>query len=132
MNSVCCAISILVGVSVSPSHPGKSIIWKGLEEAGIDQSGVFKEFLEDICKRAFSTDFALFSTTADGYATPSPNSSVHEEHLQLFEFIGRILAKALYEGIVIDVPFAEFIYAKLIGRYNYLVCQSKAQIMVRS
>ncbi|KNC98370.1 uncharacterized protein SPPG_06078 [Spizellomyces punctatus DAOM BR117] len=92
----------------------------GLEEAGIDQSGIFKEFLEEMCKRAFSTNLNLFHTTPDGYVTPSPTSFIHEEHLQLLEFVGKIFGKALYEGIAIDIPFANFIYAKLLGRYNYL------------
>ncbi|KAJ3269143.1 Ubiquitin-protein ligase E3B [Borealophlyctis nickersoniae] len=92
----------------------------GLEEAGIDQSGVFKEFLEDLCKQSFSPSLNLFSTTPDGNVIPSPTSFVQEDHLHLFEFIGRILGKALYEGIVIDIPFALFVYAKFLGRYNFL------------
>ncbi|KAL5033347.1 hypothetical protein BDV3_000342 [Batrachochytrium dendrobatidis] len=92
----------------------------GSEEIGIDQNGIFKEFMEDICKQAFSTEFGLFKTTLDGNVTPFLNSVVHDEHLQLFEFIGRMMGKALYEGIVIDIPFALYIYAKLLGRYNYM------------
>ncbi|KAJ3157378.1 Ubiquitin-protein ligase E3B [Irineochytrium annulatum] len=92
----------------------------GLAEAGIDQSGVFKEFLEDMCKRAFNTDFGLFRVTDDGNCVPSVQSNIHEDHLALFDFVGRIFGKALYEGIVIDIPFATFIYAKLLGRFNYL------------
>ena len=28
---------------------------------------------------------------------PSPTSSIHENHLDLFDFIGKMLGKALYE-----------------------------------
>ncbi|KAI9340836.1 Ube3b protein [Obelidium mucronatum] len=91
----------------------------GLVEAGIDQNGVFKEFLEDMCKAAFASDFGLFRTTDDGNCVPSLSSSIHDDHLQLLEFVGRIFGKALYEGIVIDIPFATFIYAKMLGRLNY-------------
>jgi ubiquitin-protein ligase E3 B len=94
---------------------------QGLPEAGIDQSGVFKEFLEDICKRAFASDFNLFRTTDDGNCVPSPTSYIHEDYLKLFEFVGRIFGKALYEGITIDIPFATFVYAKLLGRLNFIV-----------
>ncbi|KAJ3121487.1 Ubiquitin-protein ligase E3B [Nowakowskiella sp. JEL0407] len=92
----------------------------GLEEAGIDQSGVFKEFLEDLCKGAFSADFNLFKSTPDGSLYPSPTSFVHPEHLDLLEFFGKVLGKALYEGITIDIPFALFMYAKLQGSYSIL------------
>ncbi|KAJ3092867.1 Ubiquitin-protein ligase E3B [Quaeritorhiza haematococci] len=94
----------------------------GLVEAGIDQMGVFKEFLEDLCKAAFSAHLNLFRSTpaGDGTVLPSPTSNIHANHLALFEFVGKILGKALYEGIVIDIPFALFVYTKLLGRYNFL------------
>ncbi|KAI8802442.1 hypothetical protein BJ742DRAFT_743736 [Cladochytrium replicatum] len=99
----------------------------GLEEIGIDQSGVFKEFLEDLCKQVFAQNLNLFSTTEDGYLYPSPTAFVStENHLDLLEFVGKVLGKALYEflfvleGIVIDMPFALFIYTKLLGKYNML------------
>ncbi|KAI8831190.1 hypothetical protein BJ741DRAFT_537023 [Chytriomyces cf. hyalinus JEL632] len=91
----------------------------GLAEAGIDQNGVFKEFLEDMCKRAFASDFGMFRTTDDGNCVPSVSSRIHEDHLHLLEFVGRIFGKALYEGIVIDIPFATFVYAKMLGRMNF-------------
>ncbi|KAJ1543257.1 hypothetical protein HK405_009413, partial [Cladochytrium tenue] len=92
----------------------------GLDEIGVDQNGVFKEFLEDICKQAFAPNFGLFRTTDEGSCVPSLSSSVHEDHLQLLEFVGKVFGKALYEGIVIDIPFATFVYAKLLGRMNFL------------
>lgn len=33
---------------------------QGLDEAGIDETGVFKEFLEEILKLAFDPDLNLF------------------------------------------------------------------------
>ena len=38
---------------------------QGLEEAGIDENGVFKEFLEETIKETFNPDFGLFMTTAE-------------------------------------------------------------------
>ncbi|KAJ3043740.1 hypothetical protein HK097_001658, partial [Rhizophlyctis rosea] len=93
----------------------------GLEEAGIDQNGVFKEFLEDLIKQAFTPSLSLFKSTPDGNVVPSPSSSVQPDHLELFAFVGKMLGKALYEGIVIDIPFAGFVYSKMGGRWNFLV-----------
>ncbi|KAI9140489.1 hypothetical protein BKA69DRAFT_1079194 [Paraphysoderma sedebokerense] len=92
----------------------------GLVEAGIDQNGVFKEFLEETLKQAFNPNLSLFQTTSDSLLYPSLTSSIHANHLQLFEFVGKTLGKAVYEGIVIDAPFAPFFLSKLLGRYNYL------------
>ncbi|RCN36757.1 HECT-domain protein [Ancylostoma caninum] len=88
---------------------------KGLDEAGIDQDGVFKEFLELTIKQVFDPALNLFHSTAAGVLYPSPTSSVHEDHLALFQFVGRILAKAVYEGIVVDVQLAPVLLAAMLG-----------------
>ncbi|XP_041977850.1 ubiquitin-protein ligase E3B [Aricia agestis] len=89
---------------------------QGLDEAGIDQDGVFKEFLEETIKRVFDPSLNLFRATSEERLYPSPTSGVQENHLQLFEFIGRMLAKAVYEGIVVDVPFASFFLSQVLGQ----------------
>ena len=35
-------------------------VWQGLDEAGIDQDGVFKEFLEEIIRTVFNPTLNLF------------------------------------------------------------------------
>jgi ubiquitin-protein ligase E3 C len=40
--------------------------------------------------------------------------------LNWYRFIGRVLGKALYEGILVDVAFAGFFLAKWLGRQSYL------------
>ena len=40
-----------------------SVGLQGLEEVGIDEHGVFKEFLEDIIKKAFDPDLNLFKVS---------------------------------------------------------------------
>ena len=39
--------------------------------------------------------------------------------MRYFEFLGRVLGKAMYEGILIEVPFAKFFLAKLLRKFNY-------------
>ncbi|XP_037932365.1 ubiquitin-protein ligase E3B [Teleopsis dalmanni] len=89
---------------------------QGLHEAGIDQDGVFKEFLEETIKKVFDPSLNLFKITSDERLYPSPISYVQDNHLQLFEFVGRMLGKAVYEGIVVDVPFASFFLSQLLGQ----------------
>lgn len=38
----------------------------------------------------------------------------------MFEFLGRIVGKALYEGILLDFYFSHVFVQKLLGRYNFL------------
>ncbi|XP_064460486.1 ubiquitin-protein ligase E3B-like isoform X2 [Ornithodoros turicata] len=91
---------------------------QGLDEAGIDQDGVFKEFLEETIKRVFDPSLNLFRATSEQRLYPSPTSNIHENHLSLFEFVGKMLGKAVYEGIVVDVPFASFFLSQLLGHQH--------------
>ncbi|KAG8876937.1 hypothetical protein FRB97_003808 [Tulasnella sp. 331] len=93
----------------------------GEEERGIDGGGVFKEFLTSLSKEAFDTDRGLWLFTDQQELYPNPHAYAREPHqLNWYRFIGRVLGKALYEGILIDVAFATFFMAKWLGRQSYL------------
>ncbi|MBA0664926.1 hypothetical protein Goklo_004862 [Gossypium klotzschianum] len=93
----------------------------GVEEAGIDGGGIFKDFMENITRAAFDVQYGLFKETADHLLYPNPGSGmIHEQHLQFFHFLGTLLAKAMFEGILVDIPFATFLLSKLKQKYNYL------------
>jgi ubiquitin-protein ligase E3 C len=93
----------------------------GNEEAGIDGGGVFKEFLTSLAKEAFDTNRGLWLSNAQREFYPNPHSYAKEPHqLNWFRFMGRVLGKALYEGILVDVAFAPFFLAKWLGRNSYL------------
>jgi ubiquitin-protein ligase E3 B len=100
----------------------KFINTQGLDEAGIDESGVFKEFLEDTLKVAFNPDLNLFKSNVKGHLFPSSLSGLHENHLSLFEFIGRMLGKAVYEGIVVDIHCAPFFLSHLLHQSPTMCC----------
>ena len=40
------------------------------------------------------------------------------DHLEQLEFVGRMIGKAVYEGIVVDVPFASFFLTQVLGKKN--------------
>ncbi|OMO53433.1 Ubiquitin-protein ligase 7 [Corchorus capsularis] len=93
----------------------------GVEEAGIDGGGIFKDFMENITRAAFDVQYGLFKETSDHLLYPNPGSGLtHEQHLQFFHFLGTLLAKAMFEGILVDIPFATFFLSKLKQKYNYL------------
>lgn len=93
----------------------------GATEAGIDQGGPFKDFLTMMISEAFEPNYGLFSSTKTNSFYPSATSIVHgRNHILLFEFIGKAIGKALYEGILLDVKFAGFLLARLLGRNVFL------------
>ncbi|PIN11132.1 E3 ubiquitin protein ligase [Handroanthus impetiginosus] len=94
----------------------------GLPEAGLDYGGLSKEFLTDISKEAFSPEHGLFSQTSTSERLLIPNTSARflDNGIQMIEFLGRIVGKALYEGILIDFYFSHVFVRKLLGRYNFL------------
>lgn len=57
-----------------------------------------------------------------GYLYPNPSSSMAHgsDHITLFAFLGRILGKALYEGITIQPQFAHSFLSFMRGDYNYM------------
>ncbi|TXG58377.1 hypothetical protein EZV62_016206 [Acer yangbiense] len=94
----------------------------GLPEAGLDYGGLSKEFLTDISKSAFSHEYGLFSQTSNSDRLLIPNAAARylENGFQMFEFLGRVVGKALYEGILLDYAFSHVFVRKLLGRYSFL------------
>ena len=70
----------------------------GEVEAGVDGGGLFKDFMENLVKEGFNPEIGLFRTTPEQKLYPSPAaSSVVPNAFVLFEFLGKMLGKAMYE-----------------------------------
>jgi ubiquitin-protein ligase E3 C len=87
----------------------------GVEEPGVDGGGLFKDFLGALVAEAFDAKRGLFKETPDLTLYPNPASELEcgSDHLRRLEFLGAVLGKAVYEGILVDVPLAGFFLAKL-------------------
>ncbi|CAE6519926.1 unnamed protein product [Rhizoctonia solani] len=93
----------------------------GHEEAGIDGGGVFKEFLTSLAKEVFDSDRGLWLVNKQQELYPNPHPYAKEsDQLEWFRFVGRVLGKALYDGILVDIAFAPFFLAKMLGRQSYI------------
>ena len=89
----------------------------GAAEAGIDQGGLFKELLTETAKALFDPNRGLFlRTPAAGLQYPSPAASAHAEGRALLRFAGLIVAKALCEGVLLELALAPFFVAALLRR----------------
>ena len=81
----------------------------------MDGGGLFKDFLGALVAEAFDEKRGLFKETPDLTLYPNPASELEcgPDHLRRLEFLGAVLGKAVYEGILVDVPLAGFFLAKL-------------------
>lgn len=69
----------------------------GTHEVG-HGAGLTKEFLHLVAKIGFNPDLGLFIPNWQHQLYPNPGSAlVSENHLQMYEFLGRMLGKILYD-----------------------------------
>ncbi|KAL7976493.1 hypothetical protein Chor_008442 [Crotalus horridus] len=89
----------------------------GLDEAGIDGGGIFREFLNELLKSGFNPNQGFFKTTNEGLLYPNPAAQmlVGGSYARHYYFLGRMLGKALYENMLVELPFAGFFLSKLLG-----------------
>ncbi|XP_016016446.2 ubiquitin-protein ligase E3C isoform X5 [Rousettus aegyptiacus] len=89
----------------------------GLDEAGIDGGGVFREFLNELLKSGFNPNQGFFKTTNEGLLYPNPAAQmlVGDSFARHYYFLGTMLGKALYENMLVELPFAGFFLSKLLG-----------------
>eukprot|EP00793_Prasinoderma_coloniale_P002055 PRCOL_00002563-RA len=93
----------------------------GAREAGLDFGGLYKEFLTDmaaaLCREGH---YGLWSKTEDGLVYPSTESvgggdkRADSETLLLYELAGQVLAKCLYEGVLVDAAVAPTFAAQIL------------------
>ncbi|XP_004930075.1 ubiquitin-protein ligase E3C [Bombyx mori] len=86
----------------------------GAEEAGVDGGGLFREFISELLKSAFDPNRGLFRLTKDNMLYPNPGVNLlYDDFPMHYYFVGRMLGKALYENLLVELPLAEFFLAKL-------------------
>lgn len=87
-------------------------------EDGVDAGGVTREWYQVLSEQIFNPDYALFLPVAADATTFHPNAAswVNSEHLLFFKFVGRIIAKAIYDGQCLDAHFSRAVYKKLLNR----------------
>ena len=67
-------------------------------------------------KEGFDPEAGLFYQTTDRRLYPNPHAvRVVPEALRLLEFLGRMVGKALWEGILLELPLAPFFLKKVRG-----------------
>ena len=95
---------------------GKLVVSFENEEA-VDVGGVKREWLTLLSKEMFNPNYMLFTLAKNGttYTINSDSGKYNPDHLRQFEFIGRIIAKAIFDGMMIDCYFTRIIYKLISG-----------------
>lgn len=87
-------------------------------EEGQDAGGLLREWYLIIAREMFDPNYALFRTTPGDKVTymPNPSSNVNPNHLNYFKFIGRVIAKAIYDNKLLDCYFTRSFYKHILGK----------------
>ncbi|XP_055330694.1 ubiquitin-protein ligase E3C-like [Paramacrobiotus metropolitanus] len=91
----------------------------GLEEAGVDGGGLFREFMNQTLKAGFDANRAFFRANEEGDIYPNPDAAIchpRENIRDHFFFLGRLLGKAIFEGLLTELHFADFFLKKLLSK----------------
>ena len=95
---------------------GKLMIIFENEEA-IDAGGVKREWLTILSKEMFNPDYMFFTLAKNGttYTINSDSEKYVDDYLRYFQFIGKVMAKAIFDGMMIDCYFTRVIYKLISG-----------------
>jgi len=97
----------------------KMINTQGLDEAGIDGGGIFREFMSQLVKQGFDPSYGFFKATPEHFLYPNPFAvKIVPDCLKHFHFLGRILGKIMYENMMVELPFAPFFLCKLLNKQS--------------
>ncbi|XP_010542518.1 PREDICTED: E3 ubiquitin-protein ligase UPL1-like isoform X2 [Tarenaya hassleriana] len=85
-------------------------------EEGIDAGGLTREWYQLLSRVIFDKGALLFTTVGNNVTfQPNPNSVYQTEHLSYFKFVGRVVAKALLDGQLLDVYLTRSFYKHILG-----------------
>lgn len=91
------------------------IVFEG--EEGQDAGGLLREWYIIISREIFNPMYALFCTSPGDRVTYTINPSSHcnSNHLSYFKFVGRIIAKAIYDNKLLECYFTRSFYKHILG-----------------
>lgn len=85
-------------------------------EAGIDASGLTREFYTELSRAMFNPDYSLFNLTSNGVSYYANSQSyINPDHTNFFKFVGRMVGKAIFDGQLLECFFARSLYKMMIG-----------------
>ncbi|CAH8630885.1 unnamed protein product [Dicrocoelium dendriticum] len=86
-------------------------------EEGQDAGGPLREWYLLMSREIFNPNYCLFRTSpADRVTyTINPSSYINSNHLSYFKFVGRFIAKAIYDNKLLECYFSRSFYKHILG-----------------
>ncbi|KAG7402095.1 hypothetical protein PHYBOEH_007309 [Phytophthora boehmeriae] len=115
------ALPQLAGPDVDTSRMQEHLNIGFIGEPALDAGGVLREWFVLVCQQLFSAERGLFVTTHAEDSSYWINAESAkcvpegEDHLQYFTFAGRLLGKAILDGLVVEVSLALPLLKHLLG-----------------
>ena len=104
----------------TPEELKRRLTVEFIGEQGIDAGGVRREWFLILSHDMFNPNYALF-TTGDGLTfQPNPASGIDKNHLLYFQFVGRVVGKAVYDNQLLDAHFTPSFYKHML-KYDVLL-----------
>jgi len=90
-----------------------------VDEEGMDAGGVAREWFLELSKQVFNANYNLFIPSANGN-TFQPSLISDPANLNYFRFIGKFIAKALFDKQLLECYFTRSFYKHILGQpINY-------------
>lgn len=108
-----------------------------IDEEGMDAGGLTREWFQILSKEIFNQDYGLFTLSATGN-TYQPNKDglyIHKkvQIMDYFNFIGKVIAKALWDEQLMEAFFTRSFYKHILGQpISYHDIQDQDLILYRS
>ena len=92
------------------------IVFEG--EEGQDVGGLLREWYVIISREIFNPNYALFKTSTGDRVTYTINdfSHINSNHLCYFKFVGRVIAKAIYDNKLLECYFTRSFYKHILAK----------------
>lgn len=92
------------------------VVFEG--EEGQDAGGLLREWFMIMSREMFNPNYALFRVSPGDRVTylPNPSSHCNSNHLSYFKFVGRVVAKAIYDNKLLDAYFTRSFYKHILGK----------------
>ena len=94
-----------------------------VHEGGVDYGGLAREWFLLVTQALVDPRIGLFTPAPSdpGRSVISPRSALNPSHLLYFRFVGRVLAKALYDSFTVSCAFTPSFYKQLQGKHVSVV-----------
>merc|ERR1719336_387743 len=92
------------------------IVFEG--EEGQDAGGLLREWYVIISREIFNPNYALFKTSTGDRVTYTiyEQSQTNPNHLDYFKFVGRVIAKAIYDNKLLECYFSRSFYKHILAK----------------